>query len=99
MVCSMVASACRLDIMVSPRQNRAAQNRHQVIHVEGAPAFLAEAVVLHDAVLVLVAADLLNTSSLTRTAHFDTVCVRPSSSLVTGRLNVRLSRATGSTTM
>src|SRR3954453_21449418 len=61
-VCSIVASACRPEIMppamALPRQDRAAENRHGILHVEAPAPFLAQAVALNDAVVVLVAADL-----------------------------------------
>src|SRR3954451_10326900 len=59
MVCSIVASACRPEIITSPRQDRAAENRNEIVHVEIPPAVLAEAVALHDAVVVLVTPDLI----------------------------------------
>src|SRR5918998_2902737 len=54
MVCSICASACRPDIIALPLCDRAAEDRHPVVDVELPSALLAEAVALHDAVIVLV---------------------------------------------
>src|SRR4030095_14295720 len=57
--CSIVARPCRPEIIASPFRNGAAEDGHQIVGFETAAPLLAEAIRLHDAVVLLVAPHLV----------------------------------------